>query len=126
MRRHLRRLYADPMTGRPDWVLVKEREAIVGVASRSTRTPLRRSRFDLADRHFADAASYADWQFVHRVAAVPVAAVPAPPGASPDTSRRAQCLATYGSALNRCGQDLANAAACRGQARETFLACLRG
>jgi type II secretory pathway pseudopilin PulG len=41
-RRHLRRLYADPFTGRADWVLLKDSdERITGVRSRSAQAALR-------------------------------------------------------------------------------------
>lgn len=65
MVRHLRRLYADPMTGQADWVLEKIQDRIVGVHSRSTATPIRHAGFpaDL-ETAFAEARSYRDWRFV--------------------------------------------------------------
>lgn len=38
---HLRRLYADPFTGEPDWVVLRRADGLItGVHSRSTRPPL--------------------------------------------------------------------------------------
>ena len=64
--RHLRRLYADPLSGKPDWGLVRTPSgAIMGVYSRSPQRPVKQARF--ADRHerFAGRAHYADWQFIY-------------------------------------------------------------
>ncbi len=63
--RWLRRLYPDPMTNAADWVLVPAPGGggIMGVASRSTRAPLKTGGFDEADRDFADASTYGDWAF---------------------------------------------------------------
>lgn len=70
--RYLRRLYPDPMTNAVDWVLIPApRGGILGVASSSTRAPLKAGNFDDADKDFADAKSYGDWQFTF------------PPGAAP-------------------------------------------
>jgi len=137
-RRHLRRLYADPMTGRADWMLLMEQGAIAGVASRSPRVPLKHSGFAEADRDFADASSYAEWKFVAKVAAAPVPPATTPPqtppvtppaqspGSPPSTDRRTECGRLYSATLNRCGLDPATALACRNAARDAFLACLRG
>jgi type II secretory pathway pseudopilin PulG len=63
-RRHLRRLYADPMTGMPDWDLVRLSDgAIVGVRSRSEAKPLKAANFGLRDESFANAVTYRDWVF---------------------------------------------------------------
>src|SRR5436309_3351575 len=41
--RHLRRIYADPMTGKPDWGLIMGADGrIVGIYSRSQEAPLKR------------------------------------------------------------------------------------
>lgn len=66
--RFLRRLYPDPMTRRVDWVLVPAPDGgggIMGVASRSTGTPLKTGGFAPADRDqdFEKARTYGDWQF---------------------------------------------------------------
>lgn len=65
--RHLRRLYADPMTGQPDWVLVKAGDRIVGLHSRTQKRPFKRVFYD-ADAAFNDADSYAQWVFRATVA----------------------------------------------------------
>ena len=62
--RYLRRLYPDPMTNAADWTLIQAPGGgIMGVASSSSRAPLKTSHFDDADKDFEDAASYADWKF---------------------------------------------------------------
>jgi type II secretory pathway pseudopilin PulG len=74
IRRWLRQLYPDPMTGLPDWQLEKVGDRIVGVHSRSTSVPLRHAGFELADAAFAEAHAYRDWRFM---ATSVVAAAPA-------------------------------------------------
>ncbi|HEU4460131.1 MAG TPA: type II secretion system protein [Methylibium sp.] len=62
--RHLRRLYADPITGRADWVLIRDASGgIVGLHSRSRETPLRQRGFAPDDFHFAGKPHYSDWVF---------------------------------------------------------------
>ncbi|WP_269532468.1 type II secretion system protein [Chitinimonas sp. BJYL2] len=63
IRRHLRRAYADPMTGR-DWGYVPAPAGgIMGVYSRSTATPLKRSGFDAVYYGFAEQTTYQGWVF---------------------------------------------------------------
>ncbi|MGE5794876.1 MAG: type II secretion system protein, partial [Bacteroidota bacterium] len=65
-RRHLRQLYADPMTGHPDWELVRLPDgAIVGVHSRADGMPMKVANFAPSDESFANAASYRDWVFAY-------------------------------------------------------------
>lgn len=85
VRRHLRRVYLDPMTG-SDWVLVPAPGGgILGVHSRSTAAPLKRQGFGRLDTAFEDAAQLSDWRFVYRVAEEDGAEAtqPAAPGALP-------------------------------------------
>jgi len=63
---HLRRLYADPMTGAPDWTLISAPSlGIMGVASSSKEEPLKKDGFSGADESFKDKTCYCDWQFVY-------------------------------------------------------------
>jgi hypothetical protein len=65
IRRHLRKLYADPMTGRPDWGTVAAPDGgIMGVFSRSTETPIRVSGFAENFTNFERARAYSDWVFL--------------------------------------------------------------
>jgi type II secretory pathway pseudopilin PulG len=62
--RYLRRLYPDPMTNAVDWVLViAPNGGIMGVASSSTRAPLKTGHFDDADLDFEKASAYGEWRF---------------------------------------------------------------
>jgi type II secretory pathway pseudopilin PulG len=63
--RHLRKLYADPITGTTDWQLVTLADgAIIGVASSSIGRPLKVANFAPQDIKFEGAECYCDWQFV--------------------------------------------------------------
>lgn len=53
-RRHLRRVFVDPVTGKPEWGLVRAPEGgIMGVYSLSEREPLKRANFEPEDADFA-------------------------------------------------------------------------
>lgn len=53
-RRHLRRVFVDPITGKADWGLVNAPEGgIMGIYSLSEREPLKRSNFEPEDGDFA-------------------------------------------------------------------------
>jgi type II secretory pathway pseudopilin PulG len=66
-KRHLRRLYADPITGNVDWALVltPDGSGIRGVASSSNAAPIKRDGFVLIDQSFKDAECYCAWQFIY-------------------------------------------------------------
>jgi len=82
VRRYLRQLYPDPMTGRVDWGLTKVGDLITGVYSTSDAEPLKKAGFDMADASFADKGKYSDWVFTPRFGRAPayVPATPAAPG----------------------------------------------
>jgi type II secretory pathway pseudopilin PulG len=65
---HLRRLYADPMTGKADWTLIAipTGGGIMGVASSSQAAPIKRDGFENVDLTFKDADCYCKWEFIYR------------------------------------------------------------
>jgi len=67
--RHLRRIFRDPMTGEPEWGLVKEPDGgISGVYSLSADKPFKIAGFPAVYAHFQEAQSYRDWLFRFDVA----------------------------------------------------------
>jgi type II secretory pathway pseudopilin PulG len=68
--RHLRKLYADPMTGKADWVLVKglDRQRIIGIHSASTAHPIQIAHFPKEFQGFEKRKRYTEWVFVPRYA----------------------------------------------------------
>ena len=79
VRRYLRRVHVDPMTGRAEWGLVTAPDGgIAGVHSLSERKPLKRTGFAEGQRDFESAERYADWLFVYRSPVAPSRAASAP------------------------------------------------
>lgn len=65
-RRHLRRIYADPMTGKPAWGLVLGADGgVTGVYSTSRQVPVKRAGFAERDIEFEHKTQYAEWRFVY-------------------------------------------------------------
>lgn len=64
-KRHIRQLYKDPFAeGDSDWTLIRATDGgIAGVASRSTRTPLKVANFPVELAACEGATSYAEWRF---------------------------------------------------------------
>ena len=67
VKRHLRQLYTDPVTGSSVWGLVKQQGRIVGIYSLSNIKPLKHSGFAAVDESFAGARTYRDWVFGQQV-----------------------------------------------------------
>lgn len=63
LRRHLRKIYVDPMTHGREWGLVREEGGIIGVHSRSERKPMKVAGFDPQDAALEGAERYSDWVF---------------------------------------------------------------
>jgi type II secretory pathway pseudopilin PulG len=63
VRRHLRRIYADPLTGKADWGLIRRGGRIIGVYSLAPGSPLIRDGFPKELTDFARAEGYGDWRF---------------------------------------------------------------
>ncbi|MDP2823377.1 MAG: type II secretion system protein [Sulfuritalea sp.] len=65
IRRHLRRIPVDPMTGKPDWgTLAAPGGGIAGLHSRSEKEPLKTANFDRGDEEFDGRKKYSEWRFV--------------------------------------------------------------
>ncbi len=81
--RYLRKLYFDPVTGSPEWGIVKAPDGgIMGVYSPSETRPMKTSGFDVRNVGFDGAEKYSDWKFVYTPAAQQVPVQPGqPPGA---------------------------------------------
>jgi type II secretory pathway pseudopilin PulG len=74
VRRHLRQIYLDPMTGSRQWGLIRLPDGgIVGVHSLSGRAPLQRATL-ASGLSFPLATSYRDWRFIAPSAAESFAA----------------------------------------------------
>lgn len=65
VRRHLRRIYADPLTGKADWGTVRNPQGqIVGIYSLAPGVPIQRTGFEhITWAGFDNADSYGQWVF---------------------------------------------------------------
>lgn len=84
-RHHLRKMFRDPVAPDQPWVLIKIGNAIVGVHSQSGKQPFRSTGFGPNEAGFANARSYAEWEF--KVSTQP--SLPPPPTA-PGTQPKPQ------------------------------------
>ena len=147
IRRHLRRIYLDPMTNQADWVLDTAGGRIVGVHSRSEGVPVLRAGFTPVQVGFAGAHSYAQWTFLAGTPDAPEALaeagggnpgsrVPDEPSAgdgsfnpdTPATRTRAQCFTLFVQPATLCekepppvGEDMA---ACQAYYLQEFSRCM--
>jgi type II secretory pathway pseudopilin PulG len=79
VKRHLRKIFFDPMTGSGEWGLIRQPGiGIVGVYSLSTQAPLKKTNFHARDASFKGAESYRDWKFAYSPGAGHTAPQPAP------------------------------------------------
>lgn len=88
VRRHLRRLWRDPMTNRTAWGFARLPDGqITGVYSLSDGVPRRVSGFPEGMEALESAASYRDWVFTWQPSAAPTATGAAPAGTDPAAAR---------------------------------------
>ena len=148
VRRYLRRLYRDPMTGGAQWGLVKAPDGgIAGVYSLAVGHPIKSDGFAPEQAEFAGAASYAQWKFVATQPAgkqaartapasgavsssVPMARSDAPADLDPNADNLTQaCALVRATDIRQCQQLGAGAAqrgACLSSAEERFRTCAQG
>lgn len=62
-RRHLRKVFTDPMTGRAEWGLIRIQDRIVAVHSLSTEKPIKSARSRSEEWSFGKAQTYSEWIF---------------------------------------------------------------
>ena len=88
-KRHLRKLYADPMTGKAEWGLVTikapDGNRIMGVYSLSASTPFKTSGFLARDRTFEGANHFSDWKFLYEP--LPAQQTPKPAAPPPASTK---------------------------------------
>ena len=85
VRRHLRKVYVDPMTGTHDWGLVKDQAgAIMGVYSKDAGKPIKTAKFSEPDKAFEASLKYSDWRFVYGGGSVAAAATNTPVAGLPN------------------------------------------
>jgi type II secretory pathway pseudopilin PulG len=82
VRRYLRKLYRDPITGKSEWGLVKSPDGgIAGVHSLSEEAPFKQAEFSKAQAEFTGKTKYSDWKFAYLQAGKPDASPQGAPGA---------------------------------------------
>lgn len=65
IRRYLRKVYPDPMTGKAEWGLIAGPGGeIFGVYSLSEDEPLKKANFRLAEKDFEGKTKYSEWVFM--------------------------------------------------------------
>lgn len=64
VKRHIRRLYDDPMTNNQPWGLIKQQDYIVGVYSLSQQQAIKKTGFPAIYESFKEVTTYNEWKFV--------------------------------------------------------------
>jgi len=86
-RRHLRKIFVDPISGKAEWGLVRAGDGgrILGVHSLSQATPLKLANFDKRFPGFENSKHISDWKFMadQQGAGAPLAPAARPPGMQP-------------------------------------------
>lgn len=91
VRRYLRKIYADPLTGKPEWGFVKgPGDTITGIYSLSSLTPRKHANFPDEYESFSESKRYSDWKFVYASAAVPASGTPPAQAVKPGVPSRGE------------------------------------
>ena len=71
-KRHLRKIYKDPITN-GEWELIKDKaERIIGVKSKSEKEPLKKDNFPEEYKVFAGKTKYSEWEFISKPVTSPI------------------------------------------------------
>jgi type II secretory pathway pseudopilin PulG len=91
VRRHLRRVYVDPFSGKTDWGIVKgPGDTIMGVYSLSQEETLKKNKFPQGYENFEGKARHSEWRFEY-------AQIPAKPGETKTVNKAGQSSAARSS-----------------------------
>lgn len=63
VKRHLRKLFFDPITGKSEWGVVRLGGRIVGIYSLSDKVPIKQDGFAPEDSNFRGKQKYSEWVF---------------------------------------------------------------
>jgi len=65
IRRHLRKIYVDPITGKAEWGVLKSPDdsGIIGVHSLSTAVPIKIGNFEMEFQYLSGKIAYSNWIF---------------------------------------------------------------
>jgi len=63
VKRHIRKIYADPITGKAEWGINRSQGRIVGIYSLSKQKPFKLAGFTSENQSFNYAKSYREWLF---------------------------------------------------------------
>jgi type II secretory pathway pseudopilin PulG len=74
IKRHLRKIYNDPITNTTEWGLELQKSKIIGVSSLSEMKPIKKKGFPILYEKFSEFSRYSDWKFIY----IPVTANAAP------------------------------------------------
>jgi len=64
-RRHLRKIFVDPMTGKAQWGTIRIGGRIMGIHSLSEQTPIKQDGFEADSAQFRDKQRYTEWVFTY-------------------------------------------------------------
>lgn len=146
IRRHLRKIFVDPLTGKAEWGLIRRDGKIIGIYSLAQGKPLMQANFPETFRQFADARSYAQWRFsaeptveLSTEKLAKVDADPTPPATPEETpkaedppplvSSDADCIQAQERHADGCSSRIFSDEAnqdCENAALKVFWACMRG
>lgn len=65
VKRHLRKLFVDPMTGQAEWGIVRVGGRIVAVHSLSEKAPIKQDGFEAEDMDLRGKQKYSEWVFAY-------------------------------------------------------------
>ena len=65
LKRHLRKVYNDPITNSSNWGLEIQQSQIIGIYSLSDLKPIKKKGFPNLYQKFSDFSKYSDWKFIY-------------------------------------------------------------